>query len=171
MALFIPELICPEVYDIPTEFFTSRGIKLLMLDIDNTLVTYDDEYPIQKNIDWFSHLAENGIKVVFVSNNHKERVEKYASKTGIPFFADASKPSAKYYKEAMKLYSLHPSECAGVGDQIFTDILAAHRAGCIGVLVSPIKDVTNAFFRFKRACEKPFVAAYHRKQRKKVSHK
>ena len=171
MALLIPELICETVYDIPLSFFTDRGIKLLLLDIDNTLVTYDDEYPIEKNLSWFSDLEKVGISVAFVSNNHKERVEKYASRTGFPYFADAGKPSAKYYKEAMRAHSLQPSECAGVGDQIFTDVLAAHRAGCIGVLVSPIKDKENAFFRFKRACEKPFVAAYHKKRKKEVKSK
>ena len=56
MALLIPELICETVYDIPLSFFTDRGIKLLLLDIDNTLVTYDDEYPIEKNLSWFSDL-------------------------------------------------------------------------------------------------------------------
>ena len=166
MALFTPDLICETVYDIPMSFFTDKGIKLLMLDIDNTLVTYDDEYPTEKNLKWFSDLSQLGIEVVFVSNNHSERVRKYAEKAGKRFFADAKKPSKKFYKEAMRLYSLQPSECAGVGDQIFTDILAAHRAGCIGVLVPPIKDLTSFFVRFKRVCEKPFVAAYRRKMKR-----
>ncbi len=171
MALFIPDLFCETIYDIPVSFFTDRGIKLLMLDIDNTLVTYDDEYPTEKNLSWFSQLSEQGIRVVFVSNNHADRVEKYAKRAGFPFFADAAKPSTKYYKEAMRLHSLQPSECAGVGDQIFTDVLAAHRAGCIGVLVSPIKDLKTFFVKSKRVLEKPFIAAYHRKQRKEEKRK
>lgn len=171
MALLIPDLICETVYDIPVSFFTQRGIRLLMLDIDNTLVTYDDEYPTEKNLEWFSALSKQGIDVVFVSNNHKERVEKYAKIAGRAYFADAAKPSVKYYKEAMRLHSLQPSECAGVGDQIFTDVLAAHRAGCIGVLVSPIKDLKTFFVRSKRVLEKPFVAAYHRRKRKEEKHK
>ncbi len=163
MALFIPDLICETVYDIPLSFFCEHGIKLLMLDIDNTLVTYDDAHPTEKNVEWFSTLEKHGIKVVFVSNNHKERVEEYAKKAGKDFFADAKKPSRKFYKEAMRLYSLQPSECAGIGDQIFTDILAAHRAGCIGVLVSPIKDLTSLFVKLKRIGEKPFILAYKRR--------
>lgn len=171
MALLIPELICETVYDIPVSFFTDRGIRLLMLDIDNTLVTYDDEYPTEENLLWFSQLSEQGISVVFVSNNHADRVEKYAKRADRPYFADAAKPSTKYYKEAMRKHSLQPSECAGVGDQIFTDVLAAHRAGCIGVLVSPIKDLTTFFVKSKRFLEKPFIAAYHRRKRKEEKHK
>ena len=128
-----------------------------MLDIDNTLVTYDDEYPTKENLSWFSSLADRGIRVVFVSNNHTDRVEKFAKRAGLPYFADASKPSTKYYKEAMRLYSLQPSECAGVGDQIFTDCVAAHRAGIKFAMVKPIQPKESLFFRIKRFGERPFV--------------
>ncbi|MBR5528196.1 MAG: YqeG family HAD IIIA-type phosphatase [Clostridia bacterium] len=160
MSLFIPELYKQTVYDIPQSFFTERGIKLLFMDIDNTLVTYDDELPTPQNTEWFKSLSQNGIDVVFVSNNHVPRVEKYARSAGYEFFADAHKPFCHVHKQIMKMRGLAPSQCAGVGDQIFTDVLAAHLAGCVAVTVFPIKDVTTAFNRFKRMCERPFMKKY-----------
>jgi len=171
MALLIPDLICDTVYDIPLSFFEEKQIKLLFLDIDNTLVTYDDPYPVEKNHIWFDSLKENGIDVVFVSNNNDKRVSKYASKTDFKYYADAKKPFCRVHKRVMKEKGLKPFECASVGDQIFTDVLAAHFAGCTGVLVSPIKDLTGLFTRFKRICEKPFRSAYKKRKGGKDSEK
>ena len=166
MALLIPDLFCDTVYDIPLSFFEEKGIKLLFMDIDNTLVTYDDPYPVEKNLLWFDSLKRKGIDVVFVSNNNEERVKKYASQTGFQYFADSRKPFCKIHKQIMKNRGLKPFECASVGDQIFTDVLAAHLAGCCGVLVPPIKDLTGAFTRFKRLLEKPFINAYKKYEAK-----
>jgi HAD superfamily phosphatase (TIGR01668 family) len=166
MSIFIPDLICDTVYDIPISFFTEKGIKLLFMDIDNTLVTYDDAYPTDKNLLWFDLLRENGIDVAFVSNNDEKRVSEYASETKYSYFADAKKPLNHIHKMIMKNKGLKPCQCASVGDQIFTDILAAHLLGASGVLVSPIKDLTGAFTRFKRLLEKPFIRVYKRRNKK-----
>ncbi len=160
MAFIVPDLVLPTVYDIPLEFFTKRGIVLLFMDIDNTLVTYDDAVPTEENLKWLYMLKENGIETVFVSNNHEPRVAKYANACGFEYYADAGKPSCKVHKKVMKERGLLPSRCAGVGDQLFTDALAAHLAGGIAIKVDPIKDVTTLFNRFKRLCEKPFMRRY-----------
>jgi predicted HAD superfamily phosphohydrolase YqeG len=65
----------------------------------------------------------------------------------------------------MKKKNLKPSQCAAIGDQVFTDVLAAHLEGCIAVVVSPIKDLENLFFRSKRTLERPFMAYYRFKNR------
>lgn len=167
MALFIPDLICRDIYEIPMSFFTAHGVRLLLLDIDNTLVTYDDAYPTEENLRWFRQLAALKIDVVFVSNNHEARVKAFAEKTGFDYYADAAKPNPKRYLDAIRRRGLSPGACAAVGDQIFTDVAAGHLAGCLAVLVFPIKDKKSAFFRFKRACEKPFLAWYRLRKRQR----
>lgn len=49
---------------------------------------------------------------------------------------------------------------AGLGDQLLTDTLAVHRLGMISLIVPPIKDKKNLFFKFKRMLEKPFIKRY-----------
>lgn len=166
MAFFIPDYVCKTVYDIPLSYFSERGIKLVILDIDNTLVTYDDEYPTERNMSWFAALKKAGADIVFVSNNHEPRVKKYAEAAGFDYYFEAAKPFPRCYRDAIKKRNLLPSQCAAVGDQIFTDVLAAHFAGSEALLVEPIKDLTSMFVRFKRVCEKPFVKMYMSKQKR-----
>ena len=49
-----------------------------------------------------------------------------------------------------------------MGDQIFTDVLAARLAGVRAALVPPIKDKTDLFTKFKRLLEKPILKKYDR---------
>lgn len=169
MSLFIPDHLYPTVYDIPFSLFERESISVLFLDIDNTLVTYDDRLPTEENLAWFSALASRGIRVVFVSNNHKERVETYAHTVGAPYTYDAKKPFPKAYRRYMREHALSPANCMAVGDQIFTDVLAAHFAGCKAILVPPIRDLTTCFVKIKRVLEKPFVAIAKRRARKTSS--
>jgi predicted HAD superfamily phosphohydrolase YqeG len=53
-----------------------------------------------------------------------------------------------------------------MGDQILTDVWAAHNAGIPAILVPPINDKRDPFTRFKRLLEKPFLRAYDKKHRK-----
>ena len=54
-----------------------------------------------------------------------------------------------------------------MGDQVFTDVLAARFAGLAGaILVNPIKDKTDRLTRFKRWLEKPILKKYERKKGK-----
>lgn len=164
--MFVPDYMFDTVYDIPTELFAENGIKCLFLDIDNTLVPYETEKPTEQNLAWFQKLRKLGIKLFFVSNNHKERVEKYAESLDIPYEFDAGKPFVKKYRSLVEKHSVNISECACVGDQIFTDVWAADLLGIKSFLVLPINDVKTRFNRFKRFMEKPFVRAYKRRMRK-----
>ncbi len=167
MSLFVPDRIYNTVYDIPITELKNSGIRLALLDIDNTLVTYDDAKPTEENLFWFSKLKQEGIDIVFLSNNSEERVREYADGLEILYFADVGKPITKYHKKAMKHFKVKGSECVGIGDQIFTDVLSAHLVGARAIKVSPIKDLMNPFTQFKRKCEIPFLKLYYKKHKSK----
>ncbi len=166
--MFIPDYMFDTVYDIPLNLFEENGIKCLFLDIDNTLVPYEIAEPTQANLEWFESLKKMGIKLFFVSNNHAPRVEKYAEKLDIPYEADAGKPFVKKYRKLADENGIKLSECACIGDQIFTDVLAADLLGVKSFLVLPINDLKTKFNKFKRLCEKPFVRAYRKREMKRV---
>ena len=63
---------------------------------------------------------------------------------------------------AMELMESTPEDTAGLGDQLLTACLAAHRLGMVSIIVPPIKDRTSAFFRFKRWIEVPYVKKYRK---------
>lgn len=164
--MFIPNYMFDTVYDIPMELFSENGVKYIFFDIDNTLVPYECDVPTPENLDLFKRLEEKGIQVIFISNNHAERVEKYVGELGYKYVADAGKPGIKKYRSIAESIGAKMENCAVVGDQIFTDVVAASRLGIKSFLVKPIKDKTTIFFKTKRLLEKPFIRVYINREKR-----
>lgn len=164
---FVPDIMFGSIYDITPDFFISKNIRALVLDIDNTLVTYGMEEPTEDVISWIRGMEEAGLKIAIASNNHKERVDRFNEKLGVLTMYESGKPSRKAVRTACDSFSVKPSECAVIGDQIFTDVLCASRSGALSVLVTPLKYKENLFFKFKRLCEKPFIRAYKRREKRR----
>lgn len=164
---FIPNHMFESIYDITPEFISSLGVRTVVLDIDNTLVTYGMAEPTEEVIAWVKKMQENGLLLSIASNNHAPRVEKFNEKLGLFTMCESGKPSTKAVKAACAHFGTEPRECAVIGDQIFTDVLCASRSGAVSILVKPIPYPENLFFKFKRVCEKPFIRAYKRREAKR----
>lgn len=159
---FIPDLMFDDFTSVTPELLKKLGINALICDIDNTLAAYEQIDPPDNVLHWCKVLENNSIKISFVSNNNKERVERFNKKFGYPAYFNSIKPSRKFIFAAMKEMNASKSETAVVGDQILTDVLAAKRAGLTAIAVKPIKDKKTLFFKFKRILEKPFIKEYRR---------
>lgn len=161
---FMPDLYLRDIYGITPDFLKEKGIRAVLLDIDNTLVTYDDPKPTPSVLTWLQALKDNGIEAAFISNNHKDRVQLFNEE--LRYFAtwDSGKPSGRCYRAAMKHLGTDKTNTAVIGDQVFTDVWSAKRLGLYAILVKPIKDKTSLFFRSKRALEKPILRRYAEKQ-------
>ena len=168
-SLFMPDWVYNDIYEITPEVLTSQGIRALILDIDNTLVTYDDPKPTERVANWLEAMKYAGIAVAFVSNNHAPRVSVFCDGLGYYSHADAKKPSRRYLYEAMSHMNSDTTNTASIGDQVFTDIWAAKRCGMRAFLVSPIKDKKTPFFRFKRLLERPVLYEYRRRAAKMIN--
>ena len=166
--LFIPDYMFADIYKITPEFIKSLGVRALVLDIDNTLVTYAVAEPTPEVIAWVRGMQESGLSLSIASNNHGPRVEKFNEKLGLYIMCESGKPSRKAVRNACAHFGVQPQEVAVIGDQIFTDVLCASRAGAVAILVTPIPYNENLFFRFKRVCEKPFIRAYRKREEKKL---
>ena len=163
----LPTHIYKDIYEITPDSLMRDGIAALILDIDNTLVTYDDPKPTESVATWLSSMHDAGIQTAFVSNNHAPRVEGFCEGLGCYFHADAKKPSRKYLRAAMAHMKSTVENTACVGDQLFTDVWAGKRAGMRAFLVPPIKDKRTLFFRTKRLLEKPFLRLYYKHEGKR----
>ena len=166
--LFCPDHRFRDVYEIDPEWLRGLGVRAVLLDIDNTLVTYDDPEPTERALGWLGKLADCGIKTAFVSNNERERVERFNEKLGYPAEWKAGKPLVRKSRRAMNALGASPHETAVIGDQIFTDIRSGKKLGvALTVLVEPIKDKRTLFFRFKRLLERPIKYRYEKLREKK----
>lgn len=151
--------------DITPEFLLGENIKALMIDIDNTLAPYDMPAPDERILSWLSALEENGIGFAFISNNSSsKRIEIFNEKIGAPAFHNSKKPLAqKNIDIAMCALGAKKESTAFLGDQIFTDVCAGKIYGIRTILVPPIRDKKNLFFRFKRALERPIMKSYFKR--------
>ncbi len=163
--LFLPDDYQKDIYCYNADYLCTRGIRFLMCDIDNTLVTYDDPEPTAPLLAWIDELRAAGIEIGFISNNTEDRVAHFNRSLGFTAYADAHKPLTGTMKRFLAQTTYKKEEIAHVGDQIFTDVCMAHACGLTALLLPPIKDKKTLFFRFKRLLEKPFLAYYLRSKK------
>ena len=149
--------------EITPEFLSGLGIRAILADIDNTLAPYEQPEPDERIKNWIASLAEAGISIAFVSNNDWERVELFNRTLGVPAYAKSGKPFKKNLVRAMKELGGTLETTVMLGDQLLTDALAGHNLGVKCLIVPPIRDKKNAFFRFKRWLEKPVVRKFKKK--------
>lgn len=142
--------------ELKPQWFLDNGIKLMLLDFDNTVVPYTTNIPTEDFNIWLEETSAAGVTVAVVSNSHSDRVQKFCTERKIPCTIRAKKPSPKGILEAMEKLGFAPGETAMAGDQTFTDILAGNMAGVTSVLVYPIK-FSNPLFRVRYWIEFPFI--------------
>lgn len=159
--ILLPDEMYRGFADVTPEHLNSIGIKYIFSDIDNTLATYDDPTPPENVTAWCRKMNDAGIKIAFVSNNNRERVELFNRDLGYVAYAKAGKPFAGKLKQAMADLGASKENSVLLGDQLLTDAAAGNRAGMYVIIVPPIKDKTSAFFRFKRWLEKPYVRKFN----------
>ena len=164
MFTFVPEYIFETFDAVTPKFLESIGIKGVILDIDNTLEPYENLMPGHQVVDWLRSLWNAGIKTAIVSNNNRERVEKFNSELQMPAYYKAAKPFKRNLLRAMTQMGTDAGSTLLIGDQVFTDVWAAHNAKIPAILVPPIKDKRDAFTRFKRLLERPVIKKYRNKQ-------
>ena len=152
----LPKVITWELTDITPEILHNRGINLLMMDFDNTIVPYTTNIPTAAMKAWLSAMSSSDIDLCIVSNSKRDRVKVFAEKYGIPCITHSRKPFQKGIRECLEKFHRNPSACALVGDQIFTDTLGANCAGVTSILVSAI-DNHNIWLKLRHVAEQPFI--------------
>ena len=165
--LLLPDYDFDTYKGVTPDFLKSIGKSCVLCDIDNTLVPYDVPLPTEEVTLWAKSLTDNGIKLILVSNNEKERVEKFNAHLSLPYLYKSGKPSRKTVKVAMKKLNDDKKNAIMLGDQLLTDVITARVSGITAVWVPTIKKVDTPFFRFKSAIEKPFIKYYYNKKQRK----
>lgn len=149
-----PRAQLPSVTEITPEWLRTRGLRAVLLDLDNTLVPYKayGEAP-EGLLEWLQTLRQAGIPVMLVSNATPRRVRYWREKLDIPGFGPAGKPWFGFRK-ALRWLALPAHEVAVVGDQLFTDVLGGNLRGMYTVLVPPLAPKELGYTRLVRKLER-----------------
>lgn len=159
---FYPNARAKSTYQIDFDKLWNKGYRGVMFDIDNTLVMHGA--PATKEaIDFFENLRKKGFDTCLISNNKIGRVENFAKQVNSKYIYDAHKPSTKNYVKAMELMKTNVNNTVFIGDQLFTDVYGANRAGIKTILVDPINPKEEIQIVLKRYLEKIVMYFYKEK--------
>lgn len=142
---YIPDSYYKSILLIDFLSLKEEGIKAIFIDIDNTLVSYDDPLPTNEVKELINKLLKLEFEVVLISNNNYKRVSLFANDLNLPFVSRAIKPFKRGYKKGLKLLKnkYRNNEILVIGDQFFTDISGGNKMGFKTILVKPVKTKTD----------------------------
>lgn len=115
------------------------GIKGIILDLDNTIVSEDDRYLSPHAVTWIIEAKKLGLKLFILSNGTRNyRVEYWSTYLGIPAINPAKKPFPGAFRKAMRAMQLAPDRVVVIGDSFHTDLLGAWIVGCAQIQVASL---------------------------------
>ena len=131
------------------------GVKVLLLDADNTICPWNSPEIDPEVVAWVETAKAAGFAVLVASNNSLQRLLPLTEKLQIGALPKARKPLPFRLKKAVRGLGFEPKQCAMIGDQVLTDVLAGNLAGMHTVLLQPI-DLSAEFkvTMFNRRIEK-----------------
>ena len=159
----LPRFLARHLTDLTPEFLTAQGIRLLMLDFDNTIVPYTTNVPTAEMKVWLEQMVASNIAVCVVSNSKRDRVPRFCEEYGLACITHAKKPFSKGIKQCLSRFETLPQQAALAGDQIFTDTLGGNCAGVKTILVKAI-DNHNFWLKARHVLEKPFIFAARKRR-------
>lgn len=141
----IPDDYVSSIFDIDYNKLYSNGKRLILTDLDNTLISYKATEPTDELYKWKSELEGMGFEIIIVSNSGKKRVKHFANMLGIKYVNLSTKPLKRGLKKALKIASTKykKEEVVVLGDQLLTDVYGAKRMKLSMVLVKAIDNKTE----------------------------
>ncbi|MBQ2451007.1 MAG: YqeG family HAD IIIA-type phosphatase [Lachnospiraceae bacterium] len=160
-----PKEYVESTYEIDFEGLYRKGYRGVIFDIDNTLVPHGEPAD-ERAIAFFKKMHEMGYATLMLSNNKEPRVKMFCEAVNAPYIFKGGKPKTEGYFKAMEVLGTTKENTLFVGDQIFTDVWGANRAGIYSFLVKPIHPKEEIQIVLKRYLEKIVLFCYKRYKRK-----
>lgn len=158
---FYPDRYMRSAYEVDYESYYNAGYRGIIFDIDNTLVEHGAPAD-ERSICLINNLKQFGFKIMLLSNNKEPRVKMFNDAVHVSYIYKAGKPGKKGYMEAMKQLGTDRNTTLFIGDQLFTDVWGARKAGIFSILTQPIDKKEEIQIVLKRYLEKIVLVSYKR---------
>lgn len=136
MPIFKPSQISRSIYEIDGETLQQAGIKGIILDWTNTIMTKNAGSITDSMKSWLTNMQSRyGIKVIIVSNS-KPPIGDHGHVHEIPALFEAGKPKKKAFLAALNMLGTRSNETAVIGNGIFTDLWGGNRLGMYTIFIS-----------------------------------
>ncbi|MFS8524810.1 MAG: YqeG family HAD IIIA-type phosphatase [Limnochordales bacterium] len=154
LRFLAPDAVYESLFAVDLDDLKARGIRGLIVDLDNTLIEYGNPHATEEARRWVEDALGRGFKICLTSNARSRRVRHFAREFNIPAIANAAKPIGRAFRRAMRLLGTRPDETAVIGDQVFTDVLGGNRMNTFTVLVNPLSAKELGATRMMRRLER-----------------
>ncbi len=157
---FCPARSVHRLVDVSLEELWSEGKRLILLDVDHTIVKWREEDFAPGVTEWVAQARAMGFELCILSNTrHPERLQRLSERIGIPTKRGKFKPSPDMYQMALSEYKVEPEQAVMIGDQIMTDILGANRSGIDAIWLQKMDGPEFAGTKVNRLIEK-FITSF-----------
>lgn len=153
MEIYVPDIYQEDIYKINYDILLSRGIKCLIFDLDNTLVTITEKMPREETKTLFKELKDKGFKIFIVSNSIKARVKPFHEELKVDYVYSAKKPHTEKIVELINNNKFELSQIAMIGDSMLDDIVCGNTIGITTILLDQIGKKEFPIARIKRVKE------------------
>ena len=157
---FYPSIYVDEISDIPLDMLKKKGMRGLIIDLDNTIAPWDQPMLTQTAEKWLKQAKNDGFKICLVSNSITSRVNYFMEALDIPGIPMAQKPRRGSFRKALETMKLDSKQVTVIGDQIFTDVLGGNRLNLFTILVNPINRKEFFLTRLVRLVEKIVIKRF-----------
>ena len=140
--------------DFNYEMYAKLGYNTLLLDIDNTLSPYYVAEPSEEIIEFINDVKKSGFNIIIISNNTKDRVERYARKLNCKYYYMSLKPLFITYLKIIEENNLEKNRIICLGDQLVTDVLGGNILGLFTVYTKPVVNKDNLSGKITRSIER-----------------
>jgi len=149
--------------DVSLDMLWDAGKRLILLDVDHTIVKWHEEEFSAEVLDWVAAAKARGFQLRILSNTrHPQRLARLSAQIGIPTKNGKFKPSPEMYKEALKETGIGAEQAVMIGDQIMTDILGANRTGIDGIWLQKMDGPEFAGTKINRVIERIIMSVLYR---------
>lgn len=150
----IPDHYFESIYAVDYQVLKEQGINTLFFDLDNTIISYDEDVLNEEQVNFLLELSKN-FQIAILSNSGYKRVSKAVGHTTFPYIYHAKKPTKLGFKQALKKVHAKKEEIIVIGDQLMTDVLGANRIGFSSCLIKSVKRKSDRkITQFNRRLEK-----------------
>ena len=160
---YIPFAVAKSIYEIDVDFYKQQKVKILLMDLDNTLDSYKLYHPTERAVELIKKIQEAGILPVIVSNKSGKRVSTYANDLNLLYINSAAKPFGFRIRKFIKEHGWKNEDIMFIGDQMITDVAAAKRAGLRVILTDKIVKEDQWTTHFNRFFGRK-IRKYHAKR-------
>ena len=133
-----PDYNLENIYEIDLEELKSNGIKMILFDLDSTLMVSKSGEYLPETTEWLNKVKQD-FKIAVVSNNTKGKyMDDVRNLSDFDVLGSCAKPDTKVILNYINKCGYKANECAIAGDRPLTDILCGKRLGCTTILVGSI---------------------------------